>query len=99
MPPASSSTSWASPGSSWRAPTPKRRRRSPGAATAYVKGGAATVDAIFDEVESRLVERWEAEAGLETYGEAVAEVLAFRASEGEGPQMKVDQSRGVSTRV
>ncbi len=27
------------------------------------------LDAVFDGVESRLVERWESEAGLETYGE------------------------------
>ncbi len=69
-----------------------------GAAT-YAKEGGAKVDAIFDEVESRLVERWEAEAGLETYGEAVAEVLAFRASEGEVPQMTVDQWRVFARRA
>jgi len=68
-------------------------------AAAYAKDGAARVDAIFDEVESRLVERWEAEAGLETYGEAVAEVLAFRASEGETLEMTADQWRAYASRA
>ncbi len=69
-----------------------------GAAT-YAKGGAAKVDAIFDEVESRLVERWEAEAGLETYGEAVAEILEFRAGEGETLEMTVEQWRKFARRA
>jgi isocitrate lyase len=49
--------------------------------------------AVFDAVESRLVERWEAESGLETYGEAVAEVIAFRESEGETLDLSVDAWR------
>jgi isocitrate lyase len=62
--------------------------------TAGVKGGNGNqVDATFDSVESRLVERWESEAGLETYGEAVAEVLAFRAGEGESLDMSANQWR------
>ena len=54
-----------------------------GAAKLQDGGDANRVDAIFDSLESRLVERWESEAGLETYGDAVAEVLELRASEGE----------------
>jgi isocitrate lyase len=56
-------------------------------------GEAGGIDAAFDRVESRLVERWEAEAGLQTYGDAVAEVLAFRASEGEALDMPADEWR------
>ncbi len=41
------------------------------------------VNAVFDKVFSRVLATWEGEAGLATYGEAVAEVLEFRASEGE----------------
>ena len=48
---------------------------------------APTVDGAFDPVASRFLEAWEEEAGLETYGEAVAEVLEFRASEGEPLEM------------
>jgi isocitrate lyase len=47
------------------------------------KQGKLSVDDAFDGVDTRLAEAWEEEAGLETYGEAVAEVLEFRASEGE----------------
>ena len=68
-------------------------------ASAYAKGGAERVDAIFDEAESRLVERWEAEAGLETYGEAVAEILDFRAAEGEALEMTADQWRSFASRA
>jgi isocitrate lyase len=38
---------------------------------------------MFDKVESQFMEAWETDAGLQTYGDAVAEVLAFRLSEGE----------------
>ena len=51
------------------------------------------IDGAIDEVQGRLVEAWETEAGLETYGEAVAEVLEFRASEGETFDMNAEQWR------
>jgi isocitrate lyase len=62
-------------------------------------GDARGIDAAFDRVESRLVERWEAEAGLQTYGDAVAEVLAFRASEGEALDMPADEWRAFARRA
>jgi len=66
-------------------------------------GKGASVDAVFDKVESKFVETWEAEAGLETYGEAVAEVLEFRAGEGEQLEMGAAEWRafasGASHRV
>ncbi|MCM2268839.1 MAG: isocitrate lyase, partial [Thermoanaerobaculia bacterium] len=54
-------------------------------------GDGGQIDAAWDAAESRLVDRWETAAGLETYGDAVAEVLAFRASEGESIEMSVDE--------
>ncbi len=54
------------------------------------------VDAAFDPVASRFLEAWEEEAGLETYGEAVAEVLEFRAGEGEPLEMSAAQWRRFS---
>ncbi len=57
------------------------------------------LDAVFDGVESRLVERWESEAGLETYGEAVAKVIAFRASEGEAVDLSADDWRRFAARA
>jgi isocitrate lyase len=43
----------------------------------------AAAETTFDQTLARVLEAWEAEAGLETYAEAVAEVLEFRAEEGE----------------
>jgi len=56
--------------------------------------GQLAVDAAFDGVAARLLEAWEEEAGLETYGESVAEVLEFRAGEGESLEMSAAQWRG-----
>ena len=39
------------------------------------KEGLHRLDSVYDVADSRLVERWEQEAGLTTYGDAVAEVL------------------------
>ncbi|MHB0972375.1 MAG: isocitrate lyase ICL2 [Thermoanaerobaculia bacterium] len=50
-----------------------------------------SIDAMFNDVESILVDGWQAEAGVQTYGDAVAEVLEFRASDGEPLEMSVDE--------
>ena len=68
-------------------------------AAAYQQGKHSTVDAAFDGVASRFLETWEEEAGLETYGEAVAEVLEFRASEGEPLEMSAAQWRRFAQRA
>ncbi len=52
-------------------------------AAAWLKGSFIHLDAMFDKVESQFMVVWETDAGLQTYGDAVAEVLAFRLSEGE----------------
>lgn len=69
-------------------------------AAEYKKGVHVTIDAFLNEVETRFLKAWEAEAGLNTYGEAVAAVLEFRASEGEKFNVSVDEwlefSRGSS---
>ncbi len=57
------------------------------AAAAWQQDGDQSVDALFDEVESRFVEAWQDDAGLQTYGEAVAELLEFREREGEPQDM------------
>lgn len=59
----------------------------------YREEGQTNPDLFFDGVTSRLVEQWELEAGLHTYGEAVAEVLEFRAAEGELPMEAVAEWR------
>ena len=57
------------------------------AASAWQQDGDQSVDALFDDVESQFVEAWQDDAGLQTYGEAVAELLEFREREGEPPDM------------
>ena len=52
-------------------------------AAAWLGGSFVHLDAMFDKVESRCMDVWETDAGLETYGDAVAELLEFRISEGE----------------
>jgi isocitrate/methylisocitrate lyase len=66
---------------------------------AYQQGRHSTVDAAFDLVASRFLEAWEEEAGLETYGEAVAEVLEFRSSEGESADMSAAEWRRFAERA
>jgi len=69
------------------------------AAVAHHDARESSVDATFDKVESRFVDAWVADAGLETYGEAVAEVLAFRESEGDQPEMGADEWRKFASRA
>ncbi len=59
------------------------------AAAGWQDGREHFVDAIFDRVESQFVEAWQDDAGLETYADAVAELLKFRESEGESLDMSV----------
>jgi isocitrate lyase len=63
------------------------------AAAAYRDGKETSLDATFDGVASRFVAAWEEEAGLQTFGEAVAEVLEFRAGEGEPLETSADEWR------
>jgi isocitrate lyase len=63
---------------------------------AHQRAADGAVDALFDKVANRLLEQWETEAGIETYGEAVAEVLEFRAGEGEPLASSVEDWRKVA---
>lgn len=58
------------------------------AAAAWVKDRTGSLDALFDRVESQFVDAWQTDAGLDTYGNAVAEVLKFKEREGEALAMK-----------
>lgn len=53
------------------------------------ENGETSIDDVYDEVESRFVAAWEDDAGVLTYGEAVAEVLEFGESD--------DEPRGMSS--
>jgi isocitrate lyase len=61
-------------------------------AAAWQKDRTGSLDALFDRVESQFVDAWQDEAGLETYGEAVAEVCGSAAS----PRVRLSRRRRVA---
>src|SRR3954451_2092395 len=69
------------------------------AAATWLERGAPPNDELYDRVESRFVEAWEQDAGLQTYGEAVAELLEFKESEGDPLDMSVQEWRAFAERA
>jgi isocitrate lyase len=63
------------------------------AAAAWRAGKEPALDPLFDKVESRFVDAWQTDANLQTYGDAVADVLAFRESEGDHAEMSAEKWR------
>ncbi len=61
------------------------------AAQAHMADEGASPEDTLDTVADRFLEAWEAEAGLQTLGQAVAEVMAFRADEGAQLEMSLDE--------
>jgi isocitrate lyase len=51
----------------------------------------ADINRALDHASSRLLELWQMEAGLKTYGQAVADVMAFHLDEGAELPMTVDE--------
>lgn len=68
-------------------------------AAAWQDGTESSVDAAFDKVENQFVDAWQDDAGLNTYGEAVAELLEFREREGEPSGMSVADWRTFAERA
>ena len=52
---------------------------------------SATFESILDKLDTRFMESWQAEAGMKTYGQAVADILAFRVGEGEHFSMSLEE--------
>jgi isocitrate lyase len=69
------------------------------AVNAWRENGNQSIDDLFDQVESRFVAAWEDDAGLMTYGEAVADVLEFGESEGEPADMSPNDWRQFAARA
>ena len=65
----------------------------------WQENGETSIDDVYDEVESRFVSAWEDDAGVMTYGEAVAEVLEFGEREGEPAGMSPDEWRTFAARA
>ncbi len=57
----------------------------------YRNGSHRTIEALLSEVETSFLDAWESEAGLATFGEAVAEVLEYRLGDGETFETTVDE--------
>ncbi|MEM6106919.1 isocitrate lyase ICL2 [Mycobacterium sp. 050272] len=70
------------------------------AVTQWRQDGQHSIDDLFDQVESRFVAAWEDDAGLMTYADAVAEVLAFGEREHDEPAtMSSDEWRKFAART
>jgi isocitrate lyase len=69
------------------------------AARAWRDGTEESVDALFDKVESQFVDVWQVDAGLQTYGEAVGDLLDFREKEGEPTDMSAADWRTFAARA
>jgi isocitrate lyase len=60
-------------------------------ARAHTSDGAPSIEAMLDAIGTRYLEAWQTEAGLETYGQAIADVIEFRVNEGERLDVSVDE--------
>jgi isocitrate lyase len=69
------------------------------AAAAWRAGRETAIDPLFDKIESSFVDAWQENAGLKTYGDAVADVLAFRESEGDPAEMSAEDWRRFAARA
>lgn len=63
------------------------------------EGKEKSVDAMFDRIAARFLDAWEDDARLKTFGEAVAEMIEFRAGEGELADANVDEWRRFAARA
>jgi isocitrate lyase len=61
------------------------------AAALYRRDPTTNVDTLLDKVSARMADAWQAEAGVKTYAQAVADVMTFRRNEGEELAMSVDE--------
>ncbi|HEX5133627.1 MAG TPA: isocitrate lyase ICL2 [Candidatus Krumholzibacteria bacterium] len=60
-------------------------------AAAAKAGEDTNVDRLLDPIVTHFLELWQSEAGMKTYGRAVADVMEFRMGEGEAFEMTVDE--------
>jgi isocitrate lyase len=59
-------------------------------ARTFVRAGG-NVEALLDKATTHALKAWQEDAGLATYGEAVADVLRFRETQGEASAASVDE--------
>jgi isocitrate lyase len=68
-------------------------------AIAFQVAGGSSVEELLDRAETRYLEAWLSEAALKTYPEAVADVIEFRASEGQSFDMTAAEWLGFANRA
>jgi isocitrate lyase len=69
------------------------------AASALEAADRTTIEQLLDAIDTRYSEVWQAEAGLKTFGDAVADVLELRIGEGERFDMTLDEWRDFAMRA
>ena len=57
----------------------------------FLQAKDASIDAMLDEVIARFLDAWQAEAGVKTYAQAVADAMKFRSGRGESFAMTADE--------
>ena len=60
-------------------------------ANEFKSAGRTDIDTLLDTVGQKFLDSWQAEAGLKTYGEAIADVMRFHESEGQKFEFSVDE--------
>ena len=63
------------------------------AQTAHEAAVGTTTEGLLDAIDTQYSETWQAEAGLKTYGEAVADIIRLRTGEGERLDMSLEEWR------
>ncbi|MGD9694391.1 MAG: isocitrate lyase ICL2 [Thermoleophilia bacterium] len=61
------------------------------AAAFLAQPGENAAEAVLDGIANDFIEIWEADAGLKTLGEAVADLISFRNDEGSAPDVSVEE--------
>lgn len=57
----------------------------------YKQGKSSNADHLLDKVTDKFLDIWQMEAGMKTYGQAVADVMKFHIDEGEEYEMSIEQ--------
>ncbi len=66
---------------------------------AIKQGKASDIETTFDAIATKFLEVWQLEAGLKTFGEAVADVMAFHIDEGGQFDLTVAEWRDIANQV
>jgi isocitrate lyase len=62
---------------------------------AFNLSNSLTVEQLLDKVTTKFLDIWQMEAGMKTYGQAVADVMKFHIDEGEEYELSIDEWRKI----